>query len=108
MKFYVAEESVRGSASAFGVDILAERDLQAPMLHQFAYLDGSTRSHLRMLGRGIALKQPFKLPRNYFNMNLEQKYKPYVRTRVQMSCPRNSNNCVWPNPLPKYTITLDP
>lgn len=77
-------------------------------LFQFAYLDSSSRNKLRSLARGIMLKQPFKLPRNHFNINLEQKYKPYVRNKVFLSCPRSNNNCVWPNPLPKYNVTLDP
>lgn len=82
--------------------------LSGQKLFQFAYLDPSSRSKLRSLKRGILLKQKFQLPRNHFNINLEQKYKPYVRTKVSLSCPRNNNNCVWPNPLPKYNVTLDP
>ena len=77
-------------------------------LFQFAYLEQSSRSKLKTLGRGVLLKQPFSLPRNIFNINLEQKYKPYVRNRVKLTCPRGSNNCVWPNPLPKYNVRLEP
>ncbi len=82
--------------------------LNGDKLFQFAYLPPSSRSKLITLGHGVLLKQPFKLPMNRFNINLEQKYKPYVRNRVVMTCPRGGNNCVWPNPLPKYTITLEP
>ena len=77
-------------------------------LFQFAYLEPSSRSKLRTLARGVVLKQPFKLPKNHFNINLEQKYKPYVRNTAVLECPRAGNNCVWPNPLPKYTVTLNP
>ena len=77
-------------------------------LFQFAYLTSASRSKLHSLQRGVLLKQKFKLPRNHFNIDLAQKYKPYVRTKVSLTCPRGSNNCVWPNPLPKYNITLDP
>lgn len=77
-------------------------------LFQFAYLTSSSLNKLRRLQRGVLLKQRYKLPRNQFNINLEEKYKPYVRTKVTLSCPRNGNNCVWPNPLPKYNVTLDP
>ncbi len=82
--------------------------LSGDRLFQFAYLTQSARGKLKSLSHGVLLKQPFKLPLNRFNINLEQKYKPYVRNRVVMTCPRGGNNCVWPNPLPKYTITLEP
>ena len=93
---------------AYPTALKATELLQGQKLFQFAYLDPSSRSKLRSLQRGILLKQKFQLPLNHFNINLEQKYKPYVRTKVSLACPRNSNNCVWPNPLPKYSVTLDP
>ncbi len=82
--------------------------LSGEKLFQFAYLDPSSIGRLRTLQRGVLLKQRFKLPRNRFNLNLEQKYKPYVRNKIIVSCLRNGNNCVWPNPLPKYNIVLRP
>lgn len=84
------------------------KEMGGEEVFQFAHLTPSSRSLLKPLSRGILLKQNIKLPKNHFNINLERKYKPYVRTRVFMSCPRSGNNCVWPNPLPKYGITLDP
>ena len=77
-------------------------------MFQFAYLPPEARSKLKMLSHGVLFKQKISLPRNHFNLNLEQKYKPYVRTRVVLSCPHNGNNCVWPDPIPKYSITLEP
>ena len=77
-------------------------------LFLFSYLDGSAMSHLRVLSKGVKLKQTYHLPSNYFNIHLEQKYKPYVRNTVVMSCGRANNNCVWPNPLPKYNVYLRP
>ena len=94
--------------NAYAMPLKASELLQGQKLFQFAYLDPSSRSRLRSLQRGVLLKQSFKLPLNHFNINLEQKYKPYVRTKIMMTCPRGNNNCVWPNPLPKYSITLDP
>ena len=109
LKFWVSESGTSGyHHGAYSIPFKAEEILNGEKLFQFAYVDPSSRSRLKTLSRGVLLKQPFKLPRNHFNINLEQKYKPYVRNRVIMSCPRNSNNCVWPNPLPKYSITLDP
>ena len=93
---------------AYPTPLSATELLQGQKLFQFAYLDPSSRSKLRSLQRGILLKQNFKLPLNHFNINLDQKYKPYVRTKASLTCPRGNNNCVWPNPLPKYSITLDP
>jgi len=84
------------------------KEMAGEEVFQFAHLTPAARSSLKSLSRGILLKQSFKLPKNHFNINLERKYKPYVRARVVMSCPRSGNNCVWPNPLPKYGITLDP
>ena len=95
-------------AGAQGTTLKATELLSGERLFQFAYLDPSSRGKLRSLQRGIMLKQNYKLPRNHFNINLEQKYKPYVRNKVVLSCPRNGNNCVWPNPLPKYSVTLEP
>ena len=107
-RFYFTEsERVGSHGGAYELD-LTMSELNLPPLFQFAHLSNSSVSKLRPLSRGIKLKQPFKLPRNYFNINLEQKYKPYVHTTVTLSCPRGNNNCVWPNPLPKYNITLDP
>ena len=77
-------------------------------LFQFAYLTGSSRSRLKQLGNGIVLKQKYTLPANRFNINLAQRYQPYVRNTVSVSCPRAGNNCVWPNPLPKYSVKVGP
>ena len=108
VRFYASDSGLSGEhGGAINLD-LPMSEIIKTKLFQFAYLDSSSRSKLRTLGRGVVLKQPFKLPRNHFNINLEQKYKPYVRNTVVLSCPRNSNNCVWPDPLPKYTVTLDP
>ena len=107
--FFLSEsDRAYGHAGATDVPFVAEEILGGQKLFQFAYLDPSSRGKLKSLARGILLKQPFKLPRNHFNINLEQKYKPYVRNRVILACPRGSNNCVWPNPLPKYNVTLEP
>lgn len=108
--FYVSDSAKDYSShqGAYPVDFKAEEILNGDKLFQFAYLNPSSLSKLRSLSRGVLLKQPFKLPRNHFNINLEQKYKPYVRNKIVLSCPRSSNNCVWPNPLPKYGISLEP
>ena len=110
IEFYASESNRRMGyhASAYPITFNSAELLNGEKLFQFAYLEPSTRNRLKTLARGLLLKQPFKLPRNHFNINLEQKYKPYVRNRIVLSCPRNSNNCVWPNPLPKYTVTLEP
>lgn len=110
IKFYVSESNAEGTyhGGAYDLPFKATELLNGDKLFQFAFLEPASRSRLKGFSRGVMLKQPFKLPRNHFNINLEQKYKPYVRNRVVLSCPRASNNCVWPNPLPKYTVSLDP
>ncbi|MBR2865941.1 MAG: hypothetical protein IKC13_06720 [Elusimicrobiaceae bacterium] len=75
-------------------------------LFQFAYLTPQSRTRLRRLQRGVSLKQKFQVPSNRFNINITQRYKPYVTNSVTISCPRSSNNCVWPNPLPKYSVKV--
>ena len=109
IKFWVSETgSILYHGGAYELPFKASEVLNGEKLFQFAYLDPASRGRLRNWERGVQLKQPFKLPRNHFNINLEQKYKPYVRNRVVLSCPRTGNNCVWPNPLPKYNVTLEP
>lgn len=107
IRLYFSETTGSDHMQSYPVD-LEMNSIINDSLFQFAYLDSATRSRLRRLARGVVLKQNFKLPKNYFNINLEQKYKPYVRNTVVLSCPRSSNNCVWPNPIPKYTVTLKP
>ncbi len=110
MKFYVTSD-FSGSIShsgAYSIDFKEQDKLAEEKLFQFAYLDGSSRSKLRSLARGIKLKQKYKLPANRFNIDLTQRYKPYVSNSISLSCPRSNNNCVWPNPLPKYSVKVGP
>ena len=75
-------------------------------LFQFAYLTPKSRSNLRKMEKGIKLAQKYPLPKNRFNIDLTQKMKPQVQNSVYLSCPRAGNNCVWPNPLPKYSVRV--
>ena len=102
-----ASDSDGGTGGAIEIP-LKMTEMGADPLFLFAYVDPTGRTRLRNLKRGISLKQNFPLPKNHFNINLESKYKPYVTNTVIMSCPRNNNNCVWPNPLPKYNVLLRP
>ena len=105
--FVSASDMAGGSGGAVEVDLNTSQ-LGIDPLFLFAYVEPTGRSRLKTLKRGIMLKQSFPLPRNHFNINLGNKYKPYVRNTVLMSCPRGNNNCVWPNPLPKYNVFLRP
>ena len=96
------------SSGAQEMELPLKEMLNGESLFLFSYLDGSSISNLRVFSRGIKLKQSYHLPSNYFNIHLEQKYKPYVRNTVMMTCGRSGNNCVWPNPLPKYNVYLRP
>ncbi|MBR2082099.1 MAG: hypothetical protein IJ876_03695 [Elusimicrobiaceae bacterium] len=105
---YVSASDMAGGTGGAIEIPLNMKDMGADPLFLFAYVDGTGRARLRNLKRGISLKQNFPLPKNHFNINLESKYKPYVTNTVMMSCPRANNNCVWPNPLPKYNVILRP
>ncbi len=107
MMFVSASDMAGGTGGAIEIP-LKMTEMGAEPLFLFAYVDGAGRARLRQLKRGVTLKQNFPLPKNHFNINLTSKYKPYVRNKVIMSCPRTNNNCVWPNPLPKYNVTLRP
>ena len=105
--FVSASDMGGGTGGAVKVP-LNMNEVGADPLFLFAYVDGTGRSRLRTLKRGITLKQSFPLKRNHFNIDLAAKYKPYVRNTVILNCPRGNNNCVWPNPLPKYNVILRP
>lgn len=108
-RFYVSAD-YQGStmhSGAYPIDLDMEVIVKAK-LFQFAYLTPSSRTKLRTLGKGVVLKQRFTVPANRFNINLTQKYQPYVRDTVSVTCPRSNNNCVWPDPIPKYTVRVGP
>ncbi len=108
---YISASDIARDAGGTGGAVYVDFDMKkigADPLFLFAYVEPTGRTRLRALKRGISLKQNFPLPKNHFNINLESKYKPYVTNTVIMSCPRPNNNCVWPNPLPKYNVILRP
>lgn len=107
MMYVSASDMGGGTGGAVKVP-LKMSEVGADPLFLFAYVDGTGRSRLRTLKRGVTLKQNFPLKRNHFNIDLVTKYKPYVRNTVILNCPRNNNNCIWPNPLPKYNVILRP
>lgn len=106
-RFYVTADYKGATmhSGAYAIDLNMQEIINAK-LFQFAYLTPSARTRLRKLKRGITLKQKYTLPQNRFNINLTQRYNPYVKNSVSISCPRNNNNCVWPNPLPKYSVKV--
>ncbi|MBR5151600.1 MAG: hypothetical protein IKW71_02060 [Elusimicrobiaceae bacterium] len=109
LMFYISQSSGNygGSGGAIELPFTADQ-LEIDPLFLFAYVEPAGRARLRAFKRGILLKQNFSLPRNNFNVDLVRKYKPYVRNTVILNCPRANNNCVWPNPLPKYNVILRP
>ncbi len=110
LRFYVTADFSGSNrhSGAYGIDFKDQSSIAEEKLFQFAYLDSSSRSKLRRLARGVTLKQKYKLPANRFNIDVTQRYQPYVRNSITVSCPRSSNNCVWPNPLPKYSVKVGP
>ncbi len=108
-RFYVTADFQGSTAhsGAYPLDLDMKSIIKSD-LFQFAYLTPSSRSRLRQLAHGVVLKQKFSLPANRFNINVTQRYEPYVRNTVSVSCPRSNNNCVWPNPISKYSVRLAP
>ena len=83
-------------------------------LFQLATIDGSK---LGQFGRGIEAFQGWDAPSNFFNVDLNtlgkcrETGRPCVHSRVTSQCPQlntENNNCVWPNPTPKYQTRLYP
>lgn len=107
VRAYFSEDIGTTMTDAYPVDLDMSTDVKKK-LFQFAYLTPSSRDRLKKLRNGIKLEQSYQLPLNNFDINLTFKYKPKVRTQVGVQCPRSGNNCVWPNPLPKYSIRMNP
>ena len=107
VRAYFSEDIGTSMTDAYAIDLTMSKDVNRP-LFQFAYLEPSSRDRLKKLRNGIILQQPYQLPLNNFNINLTFKYKPKVRTQVGIQCPRSNNNCVWPNPISKYSIRMKP
>ena len=88
--------------------------MPAPGLFQLAAVSAPA---LRALGDGYQVYQGWDAPLNYFNVNFnnlvacrETPGRPCVHAMIASQCPdlKNGNNCVWPNPTPKYQTRLYP
>lgn len=72
------------------------------------------------IGDGYSVNQGWTAPKNYFGVDLNNmdwgcgatsRQGPCVYARVASQCPQlrgGRNNCVWPNPTPKYQTRLYP
>jgi len=75
-----------------------------------------TDSALDKLGNGLDVYQGWDAPKNYFNVNFniiakcKETGRPCVHALITTQCPQlaSGNNCVWPNPTPKYQTRLYP
>lgn len=75
-----------------------------------------TDSALKKLGDGLDVYQGWDAPSNYFNVDFsviakcKETGRPCVHARITTQCPalQNGNNCVWPDPTPKYQTRLYP
>ncbi len=76
-------------------------------LYQFSYLDRATRSKMKKMYTGIDIREPVIPPDNYFRVNVK-KYANKLHVKAALQCTNESNNCVWPNPTPKYQVRLFP
>ncbi|MBO4707972.1 MAG: hypothetical protein J5594_05405 [Elusimicrobiaceae bacterium] len=108
--FYKAKFLDTGSASDVEELLLEktnEKFKKFMPLYQFSYLDKSTRSKMKKLYTGIDVREPIVPPDNYFGINVK-KYVQKLHVRAAVQCTNESNNCVWPNPTPKYQVRLFP
>ncbi|KAF0127271.1 MAG: hypothetical protein FD189_338 [Elusimicrobia bacterium] len=93
-------------------------DMPSPGLFQIASVK---KDILRDLGRGVEIFQGWNSGNNYFNVDFDggcggrcsqvvcrETGRPCVHARVTTQCPASDNNCVWPNPTPKYQTRLYP
>ena len=110
MYFNDPAEFPEAGEDMFELPIDMEKDKMLDgQLYQFSYLERSSIDRLRRLYRGIDITQSFRAPNNYFNVNLNTgRYRPHVHARVALQCTKQSNNCVWPYPTPKYQVRLFP
>lgn len=76
-------------------------------LYQFSYLDKTTRGKLKKMYTGVDIREPIVPPENYFRVNVKR-YAKKLHVRAALQCTNESNNCVWPNPTPKYQVRLYP
>ena len=87
--------------------------MPSPGLFQLATVSDSA---LKSLGNGYDVSQGWIPPSNYFGVDFRRLAscrrmgKPCVHARIATQCPalRSGNNCVWPNPTPKYQTRLYP
>lgn len=76
-----------------------------------------TDDKLKKFGDGLDVYQGWDAPKNYFNVDFnvigkcKETGRPCVHALVSSQCPQLTsagNNCVWPNPTPKYQTRLYP
>ncbi len=104
--FYVNPDDSTEDTKEILLD-LEEQDMFDGKLFQYAYVGRGYMSKLRRLYKGIDITQTFKAPSNYFNVNLNR-FNPRNHVRVALQCTKEDNNCVWPNPTPKYQVRIFP
>jgi len=100
------KDPVDGQKKSIKLDLKADNIFDGK-LYQFAYLSKPSKERARKLYTGIEIKQSFEAPSNYFRVGLKR-YNPHTHVRVAMQCTKESNNCVWPNPTPKYQVRIYP
>jgi hypothetical protein len=78
-----------------------------PGLFQLAtFTDGDMKD----IGNGYSISQSWDAPSNYFNVDFNAGGRPVVHALITSQCTLlgSGNNCVWPNPTPKYQTRLYP
>ena len=108
--FYKAKDLASGYTSGVEkllFDVSNEKYKKFMPLYQFSYLTKNTRSKMKKLYTGVDIREPIVPPDNYFRVNVK-KYAKKLHVRAALQCTSEDNNCVWPNPTPKYQVRLFP
>ncbi len=91
-------------------------DMPGPGLFQLATVPDA---ELAPLKTGFEVYQGWDAPSNYFGIDVNKLAskncsgkisgtRPCVHARIASQCPAGNNNCVWPDPTPKYQTRLYP
>jgi len=109
---YISFFAKKSASTLIGYQVVKPRnpmDMTENTANGLYQLSTFTEDKLKALGDGIDVYQPWTAPSNYFGIGFGT---PKVHAKVASQCPKlgssHYNNCVWPNPTPKYQTRLFP
>ena len=107
-----------GEIPPYHIGRTPDQDMPGHGLFQLATFKAGTMDNV---GKGYNVYQGWNMPTNYFGAAARSQIlnkvacqdtpgRPCVHALVASQCPQmlSGNNCVWPNPTPKYQTRLYP